>query len=119
MDVGGIGVGMMSGGATGISGGSPLGAPAGIVGQVAPGGAPPPTTVHAALGGSITGVEQLAQFLEGFTTSEILFALLLMCAGQKKDNENQESGFGFLAGMALAGLRQRFRERSSPGRGFS
>lgn len=96
MDVGAIGGGMMAGGAAGLSGAS-------LVGQIAPGSAAAPTTVQAALAGSNTSVQQLADLLSGFTTAEILFALMLMAAMDKKDGPSASSGFEFLAGLAMAG----------------
>jgi zinc transporter ZupT len=65
-------------------------------------------TVGEVLAGSIVGsVEQLAEFLQGFTSAEILFALMMMAAAQKDDDNDESSGsaaLGFLAGLAMAGF---------------
>jgi len=96
-------VGAIGGAAAGLTGAGATGA----AGSLALGGASAPMTVGEALAGSIVGsVEQLAEFLQGFTSAEILFALMMMSAMQK-DDENESSGsaaLGFLAGLAMAGF---------------
>lgn len=102
MDVGSIGGGAMASGASTATGTS---APS-LVGQPDSGAAPAPTTVGDALSGSnITGVEQLAEMMEGFNSAEILMALMMAAAMQKDDDEESSGSAvaGFLAGLALAG----------------
>jgi hypothetical protein len=64
--------------------------------------------VGEALAGQLTGsIEELAQFLEGFSMSQIIIALMLMAAMNKDDDKSGGGGgaaTGFLAGMAMAGL---------------
>lgn len=104
MDVGAIGGGIAAGGSSGLPGGA-ASPGAGLVGQVAAGGAPAPTTVQEALAGSLTTVDQLADLLEGFTSADILFALILLAA-LRPDDDGKRSGlsaaFGVLAGAAMA-----------------
>ena len=102
MEVGAIGGGMAMGGAAGLGGPGAAGAadaagPAvagteSLEGGVAPGGAPPPTTVGEALAGMHTGVEQLAELLEGFSIAEIIIAMMLAAGTQKKDDEQSCGG---------------------------
>ena len=76
-----------------------------LVGQVVPGGAPPPTTVGEALAGQLHGgIEQLAEFLKGFSSAEILIALMMLAAMEKDDEDKSGGGaaLGFLAGLAIA-----------------
>jgi hypothetical protein len=56
--------------------------------------------------GCPANLEQLAELMQGLSSSEILFLLLLLSAMQKKDDDQERCGgaaLGFLAGLALAG----------------
>lgn len=109
MQLGPVGGAMAVGGAMGMAS-APASAGTSTVsnvsGQIDSGSASPPTTVAEALAGSLhTGVEQLAEFLKGFGSAEIIMALMLMAAMQKEDDDQQGGGsaaMGFLAGLALA-----------------
>lgn len=47
------------------------------------------------------GVAALAELMEGFSTSELILALLFLAASQDKDDDSSGTG-GLLAGLAMA-----------------
>lgn len=105
MQVAGIGMGGMGGGAAGLS---PVagGAPAAVNGAGQPGNVSAGTSPAAAQGLS-PGMQSLVETLQDFSSAEILIALMLMSASERCDDDKHCGGgsgaaLGLLAGLALA-----------------
>jgi len=92
--VGGIGGGMSAGGMLGAGGAAPLNF----------GGLNGALDSHNGMAGlSSIQLQQLTELLDGFSSAEILMALMLMAASQKKKSDDDSSGaIAILAGMAMA-----------------
>ncbi len=110
METGGIGIGASIGGGAFTGGGAAVGAgTTSGVGAASAASAPAaqgPATIS--MDGQVTmSMDQLSELLEGFSTAEILLALMM--SGRKKDESSCHGGGGggamaFLAGMAVGGL---------------
>jgi len=98
--VGGAGGAMMGGGAGAVGGSSAAGgaAPLNFGGLNGPVGQ---TGIHAS--GSVQ-LQQLAQLLNGFSSAEILMALMLAAASgnHKKHSDGSDGAMALLAGLAMA-----------------
>ncbi len=98
---GGMGVSISGiGGAGGVGG---LGATSGVAGAGAAGGAGA-VDLTAALPPNL---QTLVQTIQDFSSAEILMALMIASAGEKKDKKScggSSGAAGLLAGMALAGM---------------
>jgi hypothetical protein len=101
--IGGFGLGM--GAMSGMSASADLG-----TSNVGAAACPDVSTVSVAsevLSAGLPGnLEQLAELMQGLSSSQILFLLLLLSAMQKRDDDKGPGGgaaLGFLAGLALAG----------------
>lgn len=91
--------GMAGAGAVAAPISAPAAAPAGV-GATQMGGVS--ATVH--LGsGMPAGMQQLVASLQGFSTAEILMALMLLGGGQDDKKKCPDAAMAMLAGLALAG----------------
>lgn len=92
--VGSLGGGMMAGGMAGAGAAGPLnfGGLNGALGS------------HNGIAGlSSIQMQQLTELLDGFSSAEILMALMLLAAAGKKQKDDDSSGaLAILAGMAMA-----------------
>lgn len=99
MQVGGIGAGGVG---PEISPGAVGGAAPGVSN---PAGPQSSAAAGASLSGSVPGsLQDLAGILESYSTSQILFALMMMSAAERDGEgcDSSSSALGFLAGLALA-----------------
>jgi hypothetical protein len=92
--VGGLGGGMMAGGLAAIGAAGPLnfGGLNGALGNQ-----------NAMTGLSSIKMQQLSELIKGFSSAEILMALMIAAAsGKKKDDDESGSALAILAGLAMA-----------------
>ncbi len=100
MQIAGLGAvgtsGVVGGTAVGAASATGSGAAAGLAG----------TSGVAVNPASTTRLNLLVQLLDGFTTAEVLMALMLAAALSKKDRSDDSSALGVLVGLALASQLQ-------------
>lgn len=111
--VGAVGAGMVGAGAIAApmsaAASAPAGAPA-AVGSTQLGG----ISLTSPLGSAMpAGLDNLINALQGFSTAEILLALMMLGGGQDDKKKTPDAAIGLLAGLALAGQLGGFTAHAS------